>query len=449
MVMPSNRLCRRIPLLFLLALAGCGRIDLHQAELCEEVARVLFAESRIERVASERDAGVAHGVVTSATLREANGGATQHRIHCGFASSGPKSEDQLALAAVASDVGGQLDAAALDELRAQLEQRGVYWKVSWIPTFGGPRGELAPASASVASLYFLQLVVNGLTYGAMIGLVAIGYTLIYGAIGVVNLAFGDIYMIGAFVTIAFMLLFAALGVGPFLLGVALTLPLAMAITAGYSAVTDRLVFRELRQASAQMPLIASIGLSLVLQATVFTTGGAHDLWMTTPGAHGVVVAAAEGFELYVNREQVTVFVVTLLLVALTWLVLFHTAFGRAQRACAQDRRMAALLGIDVDRVIAGTFGVAGALAGAGGLMAASYWGGVGVTMGVMMGLKGFTAAVVGGVGNVTGAALGGFVVALLESFAAGYFYGGYKEVAVFALLILLLIFRPQGILGDA
>jgi branched-chain amino acid transport system permease protein len=439
------------PILMVLAwaLAGCGTVDLQQAELCEEVARSLFAGSEILDLASEQDASVLHGVVTRVTLREAGGATAAHRVACGFASSGPKSEDQLALAAVESDVGGRLDAAALEALRASLERKGIYWKVSWIPTFGGPHSELAPASGRVALLYFLQLVVNGLTYGSVIGLVAIGYTLIYGAIGVVNLAFGDIYMVGAFVALAFMLLFTALGAGPFLLGVALTLPLAMAVTAGYSALSDRLVFRPLRQASSQMPLIASIGLSLVLQGGVFTTVGARDLWIPAQAARGIVIVDAAEFQLFVNREQAMLFAATLLLVAATWLVLFRTRFGRTQRACAQDRRMAALLGVDVDRVIAGTFGIAGALAGAGGLLAAGYWGGVGVTMGVMIGLKSFTAAVVGGIGNVAGAALGGFVVALIESFAAGYFYGGYKEVAVFALLILLLVFRPQGILGEA
>src|SRR5208282_758278 len=143
-----------------------------------------------------------------------------------------------------------------------------------------------------------------------------------------------------------------------------------------------------------------------------------------------------------------VFVLTLLLAGGTWYLLARTTFGRSQRASSQDRRMAALLGVNVDRVIAATFALGGALAAAGGLMVASYYGGANFAMGLLMGLKALTAAIVGGIGNFKGALLGGFVVAYLETFWAGYLPGAYRELAVFALLILVLIFRPQGLLGE-
>ncbi len=434
-----------IQLLLLVLLAGCGDVDLHQAELCGEVAKILFGDEGIDRVASVRDPAVAHGVITSVVMRKPS---ATHRVACTFESSGPKSADQLALSVVSSDVEGQLGDARLAELRQALEAKGIYWMVSWIPLLGPPHGTSEPATLDVAALYFVQLLINALTYGSLIALVALGYTLIGGIAGVINLGFGDIYMVGAFVTVGFILLLMGLGVGSFLLSVVLALPLTMAVTAGYSALTDRAVFRPLRNASPQMPLIASIGVSMMLQGYVFASGGAHDLWVTAPLPGGFVLAEVEGFSLYVNWWQTVIIVATLLLTALTWLVLTRTSFGRAHRACAQDRRMAALLGVDVDRVIGITFGFAGIFAAAGGLMAATYYGSISVVMGVMMGLKALTAAVLGGIGNAKGAVLGGFIVALSESFAAGYFFAAYKEVVVFAILILLLIFRPQGLLGE-
>jgi len=438
-----------IRLLLLLTLAGCGDVDLHQAELCGEVAGILFADGAIGRVTSVRDPEVAHGVVTTVTMRDTgrDTGVT-HRVACSFESSGPKSADQLALAVVASDVEGRLSDARLAELRQALEAKGIYWMVSWIPLLGPPHGTSEPATLDVAALYFAQLLVNALTYGSLIALVALGYTLIGGISGVINLAFGDIYMIGAFATVGFILILMALAGGSFLLSTILALPLTVVVTAGYSALTDRAVFRPLRHASPQMPLIASIGVSMVLQGFVFATGGAHDLWLTAPLPGGFELARADGFSLYVNWWQTVIVAATLGLAALLWLILMRTSFGRAHRACAQDRRMAALLGIDVDRVIGMTFGLAGMLAAAGGLMAATYYGSISVVMGVMMGLKALTAAVLGGIGNARGAVLGGFIVALSESFAAGYFFAAYKEVVVFAILIMLLIFRPQGLLGE-
>jgi branched-chain amino acid transport system permease protein len=434
-----------IQILLLVILAGCGDADLHQAELCGEVARILFADGAVGRLTSERDPAVAHGVVTAVAMRDS--GVT-HRVACAFESSGPKSADQLALAAVSSDAEGRLSEARLGDLRQALEAKGIYWMVSWIPRLGPPHGTSQSVALDAAALYFVQLLINALTYGSLIALVALGYTLIGGISGVINLAFGDIYMIGAFVTVGFVLILMGLGIGSFLLSTVLALPLTMAVTAGYSALTDRAVFRPLRYATPQMPLIASIGVSMMLQGYVFTTGGARDLWLTAPLPGGFVLAQTEGFSLYVNWWQTVIIAATLVLTALTWLVLTRTSFGRAHRACAQDRRMAALLGVDVDRVIGMTFGFAGVFAAAGGLMAATYYGSISVVMGVMMGLKALTAAVVGGIGNAKGAVLGAFVVALSESFAAGYFFAAYNEVVVFAILILLLIFRPQGLLGE-
>ncbi len=436
---------RTLRLFLFLTLTSCSHVDIHQAEVCEGVAKLLFAEGSIAGLSSATDASAAHAIVTTVRMRDSG---LRHRVGCSFESSGPKSADFLALTTVASDVEGSLDYSRLAELRTALEAKGISWRVSWIPLLGPPHGSIGPAALDLSILYFLQLLINGLTYGSVIALVAVGYTLIAGISGIINLAFGDVYMIGAFVAVGLVGVATALGSGSFPLSVLIALVPTMAITSGYSALTHRAAFRPLRKANAQVPLIASIGLSMVLQGYVFTTGGAHDLWLTAPLPDGFVVAETEGFSLYVNWPQLAIVGTTLAFALLLWFVLMRTPFGRTHRACAQDRRMAALLGIDVDRIIGLTFGFAGAFAAVGGLIAAAYYGSVSVVMGVMMGLKGLTAAIVGGIGNPRGALLGGFIVALIESFAAGYFFAAYKEVAVFALLILLLIFRPEGLFGE-
>ena len=307
-----------LALILLVLFTGCSPADLRQSAVCEEVARLLFTGSRIDRLASATDASATHAIATAVTLRGADGGAVRHSVGCVFESTGPKSADQLALATVTTDVEGKLSEARLDALREALERKGVAWQVSWIPTFGPPHGELAPASPAVAVLYFLQLVVNGVTYGSVIALVAIGYTLIYGVIGVVNLAFGEIYMIGAFIATGAILALAAAGIGSFAVGLVLAIPITLAVTAGYSVATDRIVFRKLRRARSQMPLVASIGLSLVLQNYMFLTGGRGNILLTPPVARGVALAAADGFELYANGQQALLIGATLLLVATTW-----------------------------------------------------------------------------------------------------------------------------------
>jgi branched-chain amino acid transport system permease protein len=428
----------------LAGVGGCERADLHQAEVCEAVASQVLGANPAASLSSLPDMSTAHGIIT----RYAVPGQAPREIRCRFESSDEKSADQLALVGVINDARADLDAKGLAAVKAGLERRGLSWKVSWIPTFGLPHGNLAPASAASALLYFLQLALNGITYGSLIGLVAMGFALIYGAIGVFNLAFGDVVMVAAFVATALALAFRAIGGDLLGLDAALALPATLLAAAVCSLVTDRLVFAPLRLSHPLMPLVASIGLSLVLQNYVFLSVGRANLWLSPSAMHGIVLAAADGFELYANRAQGALVLLAAFLVAACWLIMTKTQFGLSQRACAQDRAMAALLGIDINRVIAGTFGLAGCLAGAAGFMAATYYGGISVGMGVALGLKGFTAAIFGGVGNFKGAAIGGLVVGLLESCTAGYFYGGYKEVAVFALLVLLLIFRPQGILGD-
>ncbi len=312
------------------ACAGCGKASQPQAALCERVSGILFPADRIERLESERDAGSAHRIATRITLRAADGTLERHRVGCSFA-GGPFSPGQLELVEVTSDVEGRLSAAHMAALGFVLDR------------FGGNAGAAGPGPLSrpalrlplgVETLYFLQQLVNGVTLGCVVSLIAVGYTLIYGIIGVINLSFGEIYMIGAFAAVIGALMFMMLGVASQTASVLLALPFAMALTAGYSMMTDRLVFRPLREASTLMPLIASIGLALVLQNYVFLVESARNLWLPVHSEDGIALAAAGSFSLYVNRQQALVLGLTALLAGATWYILTRTRFGRVQRACS-------------------------------------------------------------------------------------------------------------------
>ncbi|MFI4988979.1 MAG: hypothetical protein ACHQF3_16250, partial [Alphaproteobacteria bacterium] len=303
--------------LLLAALCGCGKLSRPQAELCQEVARVLFPADRIERLESEADAGYAHGIVTHVTLEGAAGALEQHQVGCRFAGA-PFSRDQLELTQVSSDLEGRLSDVHMAALRFVLARATSTEALARAGKAAPFREAALLLPVGVEVLYFLQQLVNGTTLGCVIALIAIGYTLIYGIIGVINLAFGEIYMIGAFGTVIGVLAFMMLGVESQIVSVLMALPLAMALAAGYSVVTDRLVFRPLREASHLMPLIASIGLAIVLQNYVFLTEGARNLWLPVRPQDGIALAGAHGFSLYVNRQQALVVSLTALLVGVTW-----------------------------------------------------------------------------------------------------------------------------------
>lgn len=428
------------------ALAGCAKFDAPQAAFCERVARIAFADGKIDWLESAPDPSEPHGVVSSISLRQPDGTRVTHKAACAFA-GGALSPDRLSPRRVAFDEEPPLSTVGLTLLLIALEEKEQE-RAPWVgaPAPAAPPGAFAvPLGAPGA--YFLQQLINAITLGCVVTPIAIGYTLVYAIIGAINFSFGELYMIGAIIAVAGLVLLLALGMGSFAASLLLVLVFVMALAAGYGWASERLVFRPLREASPLMPLIAAIGLSIVMQNYVFVAEGGRDFWLPPFAGQGFVLAEGGGFTVYVNPMQAVLVALTLALTASTWWLLARTPFGRAHRASAQDRFMAALVGINIDRVIAGTFALGGALAGAGGLMVASYYGGVNFTMGFLMGFKALTAAIVGGMGSFAGALLGGFIVAFVETFWAGYLQGEYKEVAVFSLLILLLVFRPQGILG--
>jgi branched-chain amino acid transport system permease protein len=295
--------------------------------------------------------------------------------------------------------------------------------------------------------YFLQQLVNGISLGAIYGLIAIGYTMVYGIVGMINFAHGDIYMIGAFISLIAFVVLGALGVTFIPLAVLLVLAVAIVFTAAYGWTVERLAYRPLRGAPRLAPLISAIGVSIFLENYVQLAQGARVKPLPPVITGAVNFPLPDGTQVTVSVLQLFVVGLTIaLLAAITWTVR-STPFGRAQRATEQDLTMAALLGVDVDRTISATFVIGAALAAVAGLIVTLYYGVIDFYMGFAAGIKAFTAAVLGGIGSLPVAMLGGLLIGLVEALWSGYFSIAYKDVAVFGILILVLIFRPQGLLG--
>jgi branched-chain amino acid transport system permease protein len=295
--------------------------------------------------------------------------------------------------------------------------------------------------------YFLQQLINGIALGSIYGLVAIGYTMVYGIIGMINFAHGDIFMVGAFIALIAFLALLAIGLTAVPLALLLVLIIAMLIAALYGWTVERLAYRPLRGSHRLAPLISAIGMSIILQNYVQLAQGARvkPLPPLIPG--GYTLFEQNGFAVQVSNVQIIIVVTTLVLMAaFSWLVA-ATKLGRDMRACEQDLKMAALVGVDVDRTISLTFVIGAALAAVAGIMYLLYYGVIDFFIGFVAGVKAFTAAVLGGIGSLPGAMLGGLLIGLIETFWSAYFSAEYKDVAAFSILVLVLIFMPTGILG--
>jgi branched-chain amino acid transport system permease protein len=294
--------------------------------------------------------------------------------------------------------------------------------------------------------YFLQQVVNGASLGAIYALIALGYTMVYGIVGMINFAHGDIYMVGAFISLVAILALAAIGVTFLPLALLLVLLLAVAFTGAYGWTLERIAYRPLRGAPRLAPLISAIGASILLQNYVQLAQGARAKPLQ-PVITGSVSLPVGGGQVTVSFLQMLILLLTVGLVAgFTWLIR-ATPLGRAQRATEQDAGMAALLGVDVQSTISTTFVMGAGLAAVAGLIVTLYYGVIDFSMGYTAGIKAFTAAVLGGIGSLPGAVLGGFLIGLIEALWSGYFSSAYKDLVVFAVLVLVLIFRPSGLLG--
>jgi branched-chain amino acid transport system permease protein len=295
---------------------------------------------------------------------------------------------------------------------------------------------------------FLQQLINGITLGSIYGLIAIGYTMVFGIIGMVNFSHGDVFMTSAFIALIFLLVLTTiLGMTSMVLALIIVMVIAMVLTALLSWSIERIAYRPLRGSFRLAPLISAIGMSIVLSNFVQVAQGPRNKPIPPILSGGIEVMNSNNFAVTISYKQILIWVVTAVLLAGFWYLVQKTSLGRAQRACEQDRKMAALLGVNVDRTISLTFVMGAALAAVAGTLFLSYYGVVNFSDGFVPGVKAFTAAVLGGIGSLPGAVIGGLLIGLIETFWSGYFSIDYKDVAAFSILAIVLIFMPQGLLG--
>ena len=293
----------------------------------------------------------------------------------------------------------------------------------------------------------LQQLINGLSLGAVYGLIAIGYTMVYGIIGMINFAHGDIYMVSAFIAVTAFTLLASLGVSSVPLALLTVLLVSLVFTSVYGWAVERTAYRPLRGSTRLAPLISAIGMSIFLQNMVQLTQGARVKPIEPMLTGGIDLMTSGDFTVRLAYTQILIIAVTVVLMSAFTYLITKTSFGRQQRACEQDRTMTGLLGVNVDRTISLTFMLGAALAAVAGVMVTVYYGVVDFYIGFVAGIKAFTAAVLGGVGSLPGAMLGGMIIGLIEAYWSAYLSAEYKDVATFGILILVLMFRPSGLLG--
>ena len=423
----ARKRCAVVAVLLFAALAGCagGTLGRH-AELCADVVAAL--EPGTDLVQPERRSAVDGGVRIE--WRDHLG---QERWYaCRFAGDG-WDFGRFALEGVTSDREGELSEVTLFLLRE-------YWLGR------GGRAVLERVGAD-PWLYALQQGLNAVVLGALFGLLAVGYTLVWAVLARVNLAFGQFGMIAGYATIAALLGLAVSGPWPLAPALMVALVFAAAVGGAWGLATERVVFRPLRGLPTQAPLIATAGLLVFLEELVRIAQAGAEPWLPALGAPVLRLMEQNGFAVTISTAQLAVVALALTTALALQALLAGTPFGRSFRACADDVGAAELCGVHVERTIALTFALGGAAAGVGGYVFATYYGGVGFTVGTLIGFKALTAAVVGGLGSVGGAFAGGLIVGGLETIWAGYFSLAYKDVAVFALLAAVLALRPHGLLG--
>lgn len=294
---------------------------------------------------------------------------------------------------------------------------------------------------------FLQQLVNGLTLGSVYALIALGYSMVYGILELINFAHGEIYMLGAYLGIICLGFFTAIGLTAYNLPLALILTFIFSIIvcAAYGFTIEKIAYKPLRNAPRLSPLISAIGMSIFLQNYVMLTQGATDkVFPHFFGAAGVQF-------LSVRMTYLQIFIIFISIILMIGLRLFirKTRMGKAIRAVAQDKTMASLVGINIDTVISLTFIIGSGLAAVAGLMVAMYYGLVNYFIGYIAGIKAFTAAVLGGIGSIRGAMFGGILLGLVESLGGSYISSEYKDAYAFILLIIVLIVKPGGLFGKA
>jgi branched-chain amino acid transport system permease protein len=421
-----------------LILAGCGA-DPAEVATCRRVIAAFEQDAAgVEVLRASRDPADSDGVILD--YRTPDGVARW--VNCRFSARRVENAP-LELVRVATSREG-----LLPELR-------LFWLERWLVLEEGPASPVSGPGVAVdrvadspdaKALYVFQQALNGTVLGCIYALLAVGFSLVYGIIGRINFAFGELLMLGAYQTvIAAIPLVVMSGAGAWALPIVLLI--AAGMTAGQGWAVERLVFRPLRGTPTHIPLIAAIGASVFLQELVRLLQGARDRWLAPILTDRFTLAGTGVFPVTVSLAQVLIVTLTLLVSGGLWWLLSRTDFGRSHRACSDDMRMAALLGVDTDRTVGVTFALGAACAGTAGFIVALHYGGVNAYMGALLGFKALTAAVVGGIGSVPGAFMGGLLIAALETGWATWLPLEGKDVAVFTALIVVLVIRPTGLLG--
>ncbi len=291
--------------------------------------------------------------------------------------------------------------------------------------------------------YFFRLFFSGLTRGSIYALLALGYTMVYGIIKLINFAHGEIYMIGAFIALIMSGVFSIMGM-PTLAILVLASLVAVVYSSAYGYTVEKLAYKPLRRAPRLSVLIGAIGMSLFLQNYVLLSQTSNFLPFPAMLPNLPIPGPLRGL---MNSSQLVIFITTAVVMVILTVLIKFTKMGKSMRATSQDRTMATLVGINVNRVISWTFIIGSFTAALGGILISSFIGQINFYIGFIAGIKAFVAAVLGGIGSVPGAVLGSLVLGMAEAYAAGYISSQYEDVFAFIILVLILIFKPSGLLG--
>ncbi|WP_114194900.1 high-affinity branched-chain amino acid ABC transporter permease LivH [Edaphovirga cremea] len=296
-------------------------------------------------------------------------------------------------------------------------------------------------------LYFLQQMFNGVTLGSTYALIAIGYTMVYGIIGMINFAHGEVYMIGSYVSFIVIAALMMMGIDAGWLLIGAGFIVAIVISSAYGWSIERVAYRPVRNSKRLIALISAIGMSIFLQNYVSLTQGSRDLALPGLVTGQWTLGESNGFAATISSMQIIIWVVTFVAMLALTTFIRYSRMGRACRACAEDLKMASLLGISTDRVISLTFVIGAVMAAVAGVLLGQFYGVINPYIGFMAGMKAFTAAVLGGIGSIPGAMIGGLILGVAEALTSAYLSTEYKDVVSFALLIVVLLIMPTGILG--
>lgn len=433
---------RVLALAALLALAACAPLDTEQLRVCRLVlpalhpAQTVFRETHIAAT-SGREVRIDY----EASEPDTRTFIRKHWTTCTFGGTA-LTRARLVLVGVTTDRG------------PLSEARLLYLNRFWLETPGAASPEETPAAVPnvpQAVAYAAQQLVNAIALCAIYGLLATAYALIYGLIGRLNLAFGEIAVVGAYGAIGGVSAAVALGFEDPIGALALAFVIAAALAALWSWFIGTVVVAPLhaRFRAGQPILVATIAVAIAIQEFLRLTQGAHDRWLPPLFTAPIALLRADDFVATVTPMQIAVALIALAAAGAMLLLLAKSRFGREWRAFADDPDLVGLFGVSRERLIATTFVLAGLMAGLAGWIVAVYYGNVGFSMGTMLGLKALVAAVVGGIGSVPGAFLGGILVGLIEAAWSAYFDLDFRDIVVFSLMIVMFVLRPGGLLGYA